>query len=215
MGSSGADRLSMMLEPPDFDADVLELLSDCVAKGLLEYPCDRVQFLVYPDGVGFAAHHDGAHRWGPRIVSLSLGTTCELQLSKKGEDTFRCPLEDRSVYLLKGAARYEWKHAISRRKRGGVRLSVVVRTTRLYSRAARFLGCGQEDWNEVEEALAASDDGGRQLTKAQAKEGVAVAVELFVSLAAACARSAASSASQPLTLRLSSATQAPASRTAC
>jgi len=182
LGSSGADRSSLMLAPPDFDADVLELLSECVATGLLEYPCDRVQFLVYPDGVGFAAHHDSAHRWGPRILSLSLGATCELQLSKKGEETFRCALEDRSVYILKGAARYDWKHAISRRKRGGARLSVVIRTTRLYSRAARFLGCGREDWTDLEEALAASDDGGRKLTKAQAKEGEAVAVELFVSL---------------------------------
>jgi hypothetical protein len=202
-GSSGPDRLSSMLAPPDFDADVLELLSECVAKGLLEYPCDRVQFLLYPDGVGFAAHHDSAHRWGPRILSLSLGTTCELQLSKKGEETFRCALEDRSAYLLKGAARYAWKHAISRRKRGGARLSVVIRTTRLYSRAARFLGCGHEDWNDLEEALVAADDGGRKLTKAQAKEGEAVAVELFVSLTAACAQ-----------LKASSASQTPASRTA-
>lgn len=176
---ASAERTSMMVHVEDFDSDAAELLRACAAQGLITGPCDWLQFLCYPDGVGFSAHLDSAHRWGPRIVALSLGAPTELLLQKAGAPTVRQLLEPRSAYVLTGEARYAWKHGISRRLRGGVRLGVVLRTSRLFARAAYGLGCGP-DWTEEEARVYATDHDGRRLSAASVARGTEHAAQAVI-----------------------------------
>jgi len=173
----GEERQMCMLGPESFDADILDLLRTAVAAGLIEAPVNAVQFIVYPDGTGFTSHLDSAHRWGHRIVTFSLQTACELLLQKAGVATFRQVLEARSAYVLTGPARYDWKHGISRRKRGGPRVAVVLRSTKAFARAATLLFGGQDD-----DGRHIADDAGRRLSEAAAREAVAEAAPLVLAL---------------------------------
>ena len=173
------DRQSTLVHFYEFDANHLELVRECARQGLLTGPIDWLQCLSYPDGVGFTAHLDSAHRWGPRIVAASIGAPTELLLQRAGHATVRQVLEPLSAYVLTEAARYVWKHGISRRLRGGARVSFVLRTSRLFARAAFNLGVGP-DWNEEEAKLYITDHDGKRLSKLAVDAGTAAAAVVVV-----------------------------------
>ena len=69
----------------------------------------------YEAGSGFFAHVDQA-AFGDSVASVSLGSSCVIQFSKldeqRSEDIL---LEARSVLLLSGEARWNWRHGIPAR----------------------------------------------------------------------------------------------------
>lgn len=71
----------------------------------------------YLPGQGISAHIDCVPCFTDTIASLSLGSPCIMQFSnpETGEKK-SITLEDRSLIVLSGPARYEWQHAIPARK---------------------------------------------------------------------------------------------------
>lgn len=90
--------------------------------------CDRLLnegfFYVLPDqvivneylpGQGITSHIDCVPCFGYTVCSLSLCSTCVMELTN-GALTRRCLLEPRSLLILSDEARYLWKHGIMARK---------------------------------------------------------------------------------------------------
>lgn len=78
---------------------------------------DQVIVNEYLPGQGISAHIDCVPCFADTIASLSLGSPCVMEFSnaKIGEkESF--VLEDCSLIVLSGPARYEWQHAIPARK---------------------------------------------------------------------------------------------------
>lgn len=78
---------------------------------------DQVIVNEYLPGQGISAHIDCVPCFADTIASLSLGSPCVMEFSnsKTGEKK-SIILEDRSLIVLSGPARYEWQHAIPTRK---------------------------------------------------------------------------------------------------
>ena len=100
------------------DKNEKQLFDICVKwtkKG--DHPMDYASTINYNGGSGFAAHYDSRYRWGPIIVGINLGRSMELELSrgsaaKGNRQVVRMELPRRSIYLMTGEARTEWKHSI-------------------------------------------------------------------------------------------------------
>jgi len=71
----------------------------------------------YLPGQGISAHIDCVPCFADMIASLSLGSPCIMEFSNpKTSQKKSIVLEDRSLIVLSGPARYEWQHAIPARK---------------------------------------------------------------------------------------------------
>lgn len=69
----------------------------------------------YTPGQGIGAHTDHIYLFGDTIVSVSLLSPIVMTFTN-GSDTVNIFLEARSAVILKGDARYKWKHSIASRK---------------------------------------------------------------------------------------------------
>ncbi len=105
--------------PCDYNK-LANLIRDC---GLLPgyVPPDYCFRVVYPIGAGFGHHYDSRHRWGEVIVGVTLGQSGVVYFVPKdgqesllppGKDSIRVALPRRSIYVMSGASRYDWKHGI-------------------------------------------------------------------------------------------------------
>jgi alkylated DNA repair dioxygenase AlkB len=83
--------------------------------GLMPSVPDQLVVNDYPEGAGIFSHVDQSV-FGATIASVSLGSTCVMQFvhveSARQEELL---LEPRSVLLLSGEARWQWKHGIPAR----------------------------------------------------------------------------------------------------
>lgn len=84
--------------------------------GLIEAVPDQVIINEYQPGQGISAHIDCEPCFGHRIFSLSLGSTAMMEFTQKGMEKVEVLLAPRSLVMLYGEARYNWKHAIPARK---------------------------------------------------------------------------------------------------
>lgn len=82
----------------------------------------------YEPGQGIAAHVDCEPCFGDVVVSVSLGSTCVMDLARRdlsqanrvadsGDERVQLFLEPRSAVVLAGASRYHWTHGIAPRKK--------------------------------------------------------------------------------------------------
>lgn len=88
-----------------------------------------VQALVtrYPAGAAIGWHRD-APMFGPIVLGVSFLSACRFRFQREtagGHETFAQPVEPRSMYVLSGAARFEWQHSIPATK--ALRYSVTFR----------------------------------------------------------------------------------------
>lgn len=85
--------------------------------GIFPLVPDQAIVNEYLPGQGISAHIDCVPCFADTIASLSLGSPCIMEFSnpKTGEKK-SIVLEDRSLIVLSGPARYEWQHAIPTRK---------------------------------------------------------------------------------------------------
>lgn len=78
---------------------------------------DQVIVNEYLPSQGISAHIDCVPCFADTIASLSLGSSCIMEFSNpKTVEKKSTVLEDRSLIVLSGIARYEWQHAIPARK---------------------------------------------------------------------------------------------------
>lgn len=76
---------------------------------------DQVIVNEYLPGQGIASHTDCIPCFGETIASISLGSPCSMDFTN-GAMKASLYLEQRSLLILSGDARYQWKHAIAARK---------------------------------------------------------------------------------------------------
>lgn len=85
--------------------------------GLFDVPPDQIIVNEYEPGQGIAAHVDCVPCFGPIIASLSLGGRVEMRFENTATGEKReTLLPPRSLLVLTGPARYEWRHTIPARK---------------------------------------------------------------------------------------------------
>jgi len=112
--------------------DALRPLRDRAGALVKLDPDEFVEALVneYPAGAGIGWHRD-APAFGPTVVGISLLGACRFRF-RRGQvgtrTTYARTVEPRSAYVLGGAARSAWQHAISPTKT--LRYSVTFRTLR-------------------------------------------------------------------------------------
>lgn len=99
---------------PDWLASFSKKLHD---NGIFPSTPDQVIVNEYLPGQGISAHIDCVPCFADTIASLSLGSPCIMEFSDtQTSEKKSIVLEDRSLIILSGPARYKWQHAIPARK---------------------------------------------------------------------------------------------------
>jgi alkylated DNA repair dioxygenase AlkB len=106
---------SMRLGPlPGWSSQVVRLLLD---RRLIPQQPDQLIVNEYHPGQGIAPHVDCVPCFTDTIVSLSLGSACVMDFTHKmTRETLSLLIEPRSVLVMTGEARYDWRHGIVSRK---------------------------------------------------------------------------------------------------
>jgi alkylated DNA repair dioxygenase AlkB len=100
---------------PGWAAELAERLP---REGWSPTPPDQLIVNEYQPGQGISKHVDCVPCFGPTIVSLSLGSTCVMELAEaKTKRKVPLLLAPRSAVVLQGDARYRWTHAVPARRR--------------------------------------------------------------------------------------------------
>jgi alkylated DNA repair dioxygenase AlkB len=93
---------------------------------------DQLIVNEYQPGQGIAAHVDCVPCFGPVVCSLTLGSSCVMELTAVRDKQKELLLLDRaSLLVLAGAARYDWRHAIPGRQSDKVGEKVISRGRRV------------------------------------------------------------------------------------
>jgi len=101
-------------------------------SGLFDEPPDQVIVNEYEPGQGIAPHVDCVPCFGPIIASLSLGGRVEMRFENTATGEQReTLLPPRSLLVLTGPARYDWRHTIPARKSDLVKGTRVPRKRRI------------------------------------------------------------------------------------
>ena len=143
--------------PTSWPADytrVCNLIRDC---GLVPdlVPPDYCLPLLYPPGAGFALHFDSRYRWAEVIMGVNLGQDGEMMFlptkdddkaalaaGDTGKKTARVKLPRRSIYVMSGPSRLDWKHGIVQQRPTdpppawnphNLRKSLTLRSTKVFS----------------------------------------------------------------------------------
>lgn len=82
---------------------------------IFQRPPDQLIINEYFQGQGIAAHIDCEPCFEDTIASVSLGSDVVMDFSK-GKEKIPFILNQRSLVVLKGESRYDWKHGIAGRK---------------------------------------------------------------------------------------------------
>lgn len=99
---------------PDWLLERCEILQQ--QGNFLQIP-DQVIANEYMPGQGISSHIDKVELFGEYVGIMSLGSVCVMDFSHASSgEKHSIMLEPRSLLMLSGAARYEWKHSIPARK---------------------------------------------------------------------------------------------------
>lgn len=99
---------------PDWLSSLSKKLHD---NGIFPSVPDQVIVNEYLPGQGISAHIDCVPCFANTISSLSLRSSCIMDFSNpQTSEKKSIALEERSLIVLSGPARYEWQHAIPARK---------------------------------------------------------------------------------------------------
>lgn len=114
---------------PDWSQSLAKKFS---ADGLAAKVPDQVIVNEYKPGQGITSHVDCVPCFGNTIISLSLGSSCVMDLThcltKEKVSLFLLP---GSVLVLQRQARYDWEHSIAPRKKDKYQGKIFVRSRRL------------------------------------------------------------------------------------
>lgn len=84
----------------------------------------------YPPGAGIGWHRD-ARPFGEPVIGVSLASACDMRFRREwegGREVFIQRLEPRSLYIMRGLARFQWQHHIA--STPALRFSITFRTLR-------------------------------------------------------------------------------------
>lgn len=111
------------------------------SEPLIEILLNHKNFAVRPDqmiineyepGQGIAHHIDCEPCFGNVIASFSLNSRCVMSfIHTKNDSTQELQLEPNSLLIMRGEARYDWKHGISARKTDNYNNNVYIRSRRI------------------------------------------------------------------------------------
>lgn len=109
-----------------------QLASRLFREGWFERQPDQLIVNEYQPGQGITKHVDCVPCFGPTIASLSLGSSCMLDLeNKQAGQKHSVPLAPRSLFLLQREARYQWTHAVPARKKDSIGGKTAIRNRRV------------------------------------------------------------------------------------
>jgi len=118
---------------------VLPLVQRLCSEGIFSTPPDQLIVNEYEPGQGIASHIDCVSCFGRVIASVSLGSTCIMELVRD-EASLALLLHPGSLLILADEARFHWQHGI-RARRGDLyagvrwprsrRISLTFRTVRV------------------------------------------------------------------------------------
>jgi len=120
------------MSPRDFPDEWNKLLK--IIEGL-HSSCKGFDYslqLKYEKGVYFSSHYDSRKRWEEFIVGVNLNSEAELYFTKKGTESVYIKVPPRSIYVLSGESRYEWRHGIKKVKQ--LRYSITFRKKTEYEK---------------------------------------------------------------------------------
>lgn len=85
--------------------------------GLITTLPDQCAINEYLPGQGISPHIDSVPSFGDTVLSLSLGSSCVMEFSRP-DYNLKIPVlvQPRSLLVMTGAARYQWRHSIPARK---------------------------------------------------------------------------------------------------
>lgn len=99
---------------PDWAAKIAQRIT---LENYMNVLPDQVIVNEYQPGQGISQHIDCESCFTDTIISLSLGSSCIMDFSQKSKSEKKSLfLEPGSLLVLKGSARYEWRHGIAPRK---------------------------------------------------------------------------------------------------
>lgn len=102
---------------PPIIYEVLNAVRDCGLCPTFVTP-DYLLMLSYEPGAIFMHHLDSKSRWGDCIVGVSIGSPCNFYLQPVGgaavAPRVNVDMPRRSLYVLSGASRTEWRHGVNR-----------------------------------------------------------------------------------------------------
>lgn len=100
--------------------------------GHLDHTPDQLIVNEYHPGQGITAHVDCEPCFGDRIVSVTLGSGCSMDFTRRGEKgAVAVYLQPRSAVVLTGEARYDWMHSIAKRQKDTVAGVTIPRSRRV------------------------------------------------------------------------------------
>ncbi|OKH53442.1 alpha-ketoglutarate-dependent dioxygenase AlkB [Calothrix sp. HK-06] len=92
---------------------------------------DQVIVNEYEPGQGIANHTDCKTCFRDTIISLSLGSECIMDFTHPSLNQTSILLEPRSLIIMQGEARYNWRHGIAKRKSDKFQGQVIKRARRV------------------------------------------------------------------------------------
>jgi len=114
---------------PEWASMVAKRLFEC---SLISELADQVIVNEYMPGQGIANHVDCEPCFGDSIVSLSLGSTCIMNLiNLSTKEKIELVLEPRSAIVIKDESRYNWSHGIPARLADTINKQYIKRQIRL------------------------------------------------------------------------------------
>ena len=124
------EELDVATPIPEFFRPLLERVG-----ALTGVAFNQVIVNEYKPGQGISPHVDHTGVFGDTVVSCSLGSAAVMLMQNRAGDVkVEVPLPRRSAVVLRGDARYKWKHSIPARMADhsvprGTRVSITFRTT--------------------------------------------------------------------------------------
>jgi alkylated DNA repair dioxygenase AlkB len=123
-----ADKSDFLGALPEWLAPLLRRLS----TEHFTIPPEQVIINEYLPGQGIGRHIDCVKCFGETVASLSLGSTCTMELEKlDGSKKESAILAPRSLLILLGEARYDWMHSIPANKTDSFNGEILSRSRRV------------------------------------------------------------------------------------
>lgn len=110
-------KLDRNITLPKIPAWLFRMQKDLMDECSLDLPPNQLIINEYEPGQGITDHIDATDDFGETIMMVSLGSSCVMDFTSaetnQKEAVF---LEQRSLLMVQGDARYKWKHGITKRK---------------------------------------------------------------------------------------------------
>ncbi len=123
-GTSRRESLGM----PEWLSWLCNRLSD---DSIFKETPNQVVINEYRPGQGIAPHVDYLSNYGNTVASLSLGSPVVMDFISEEKKKISHLLEPRSLFVVSGSARFNWKHGIAPRKMDHILGAVITRGRRL------------------------------------------------------------------------------------